>query len=207
MEVPKAFRLHFFRYVTDHGDGHSEYQCLKCKGRLPGVGYQWKYCPLCGVEWLGERKWDHEWKWEKYKVSPNWQAPPEVTYECFARKIYPDTKTGLGYISDWFSVHHACRIQSRQCWRTLTILERIKEFLKEVRFELDRDTGYWDDGYKVEYKIVRKSSCGNWPDNRETSVVLVGPKPWVPTAKQGSKWDLPEDSEVGQEGHGEWEGT
>jgi len=64
----------YFRHVTPTDDGCTVYECLMCKNQwesrtAPRYDWpdipQWKYCPYCGCQWAGEKKWDADNKWKK----------------------------------------------------------------------------------------------------------------------------------------------
>lgn len=48
-----------YRFVSSDSDGHVRNQCLSCKtywvGHSEGLG-GWKFCPFCGIEFVGEHK-------------------------------------------------------------------------------------------------------------------------------------------------------
>lgn len=63
----------YVRYVQSEDDGCAQWQCLNCYAKWISQtlvrndwpnARQWKYCPYCGLEWVGERKWDVKRKWE-----------------------------------------------------------------------------------------------------------------------------------------------
>ena len=76
-----------WRYVRDSDDGCNIYQCLSCYNSYDGRDNpsDWKFCPYCGVEWIGEHKWliyDDDWniitparrRKDRYvsKIEPTW---------------------------------------------------------------------------------------------------------------------------------------
>jgi hypothetical protein len=46
--------INYWRHVDSDHDGHNENQCLQCGERFVGHCHGWRFCPLCGTQWLGQ---------------------------------------------------------------------------------------------------------------------------------------------------------
>lgn len=66
-----------WRLVSNNDDGHVSFQCLNCYEYFNSVGVleNWKFCPFCGIEWVGRHLC-------RQKGSPRW-VPLVVEHHDF----------------------------------------------------------------------------------------------------------------------------
>jgi hypothetical protein len=58
--------INYWRRVDSDHDGHITNECLQRYGRFTGGAYGWRYCPLCGTEWVGEQTETEEQRERRY---------------------------------------------------------------------------------------------------------------------------------------------
>ena len=84
--------LNKFRVVCGEHDGHSTWQCLRCRKMFyaPHVR-DWNFCPLCGTRWDGELTWSKPRYPEKALENPyTWVIQERSVFTCH-RSEWKDT--------------------------------------------------------------------------------------------------------------------
>lgn len=104
----------------------SHWECLSCYKQIYGFIDNWKYCPICGIQWVGRLACNEKKKSYIYKkiegsdALPQWKVQYKnpfgetwITYRSFpARVKIRNYVTALECLRD-------CQTQSENTWRLI----------------------------------------------------------------------------------------